>query len=197
MQKSLQLKEFMRSRRLVRFNRRFEEGTVRGYVLDVGPKFFLMALVSDQIWFDGFGCFRVSDVRQLRVDPYSRFAEEALKKRGEKKPGKPRVSVKTVQDLVLSAGRSFPLVTLHREEIDPDVCWIGRVLEVTPEIVTILEICPDGSWESSPEKYRLSEITQVDFGGNYEDALYLVGGEPPTRAPRKWQYRPGKIRNEV
>lgn len=37
----------MRNRQLVRFNRRFEEHKVRGYVLDVGPRFFLLALVSE------------------------------------------------------------------------------------------------------------------------------------------------------
>jgi hypothetical protein len=34
-------------------------------------------------------------------------------------------------------------------------------------------------WDDSPEEYRVSEITCVNFGGDYEKALYLVGGEPP------------------
>ena len=178
---SSRLGEFVRNRHLVRFNRRFEEHTVRGYVLDVGPEFFLLALVSDRIWFDGFECFRIADVSQLRVDPYEQFAKNALKKRGEKWRGKPRVSLKNVHDLLLTAGRAFPLVTIHREEIDPDVCWVGRVLEVTPEVVRLLEIGPDAGWETKPEEYRLKEITHVNFGGDYEDALYLVAGEPRAR----------------
>jgi hypothetical protein len=180
MRKSLssQLKEFMRTRRLVRFNRRFEDDVVTGYVLDVGPQFFLLALVSDRLWLDGFECFRVADIRRLRPDPYEQFAERALKKRGEKKPQKPRVSLKDVQELLLTAGRAFPLVTIHREEIDPDVCWIGRVLEVTPATVRILEVCPDAAWETQPTEYHLREITHVNFAGDYEDALYLVAGEP-------------------
>lgn len=189
---SARLKEFRRSRRLVRFNRRFEEHKVHGYVLDVGPKFFLLALVSDRIWFDGFECFRIADVSKLRPDPYDRFVECVLEKRGEKSPGKPRVSLKNVRELLLTAGDAFPLVTIHQEEIDPEVCWIGRVLEVTVEVVRILEIGPDGIWETRPEEYRLSEITQVNFGGDYEDALCLVAGEPPGDAGRKWQQRHGK-----
>jgi hypothetical protein len=179
---SSRLKGFMRSRRLVRFNRRFEEGKVRGYVLDVGSQFFLLALVSDRIWFDGFECFRIADVTELRPDPYARFAEKALEKRGEKRSRKPPVSVKNIQELLLTAGRKFPLVTIHREEIDPDVCWIGRVLDITPEVVKILEVDPNGVWEKEPEEYPLNEITHVNFGGDYEDALYLVAGEPRGRA---------------
>jgi hypothetical protein len=45
------------ARTFVRFSRRFEQSAIRGYVLDVGPRFFLFALVSDRIWFDGFECF--------------------------------------------------------------------------------------------------------------------------------------------
>jgi hypothetical protein len=180
MQKSLssRLKGFMLSQSLVRFSRRFEKHTVRGYVLDVGPQFFLLALVSDRIWYDGFECFRISDVSKLRPDPYGPFVEQALRARGEKWPGKPRISLKNIQELVLTAGRAFPLVAIHREKIDPDVCWIGRVVEVTPKIVRILELGPDAVWETRPEEYLLKEITHVNFGGDYENALYLVSGDP-------------------
>jgi len=40
----------MHSREFIRFSRRFESSKIRGYVLDVGPQFFLLALVSDRIY---------------------------------------------------------------------------------------------------------------------------------------------------
>jgi hypothetical protein len=174
-----QLAEAMRTRRLVRFSRRFETSPVRGYVLDVGRTFFLLALVSDRLWFDGFECFRVADVSNVRPDPYTDFARAALRKRGERIPRKPRVSVTRTDELLVSAGRAFPLVTIHLEEVDPDVCWIGRVLDVRRGRVSLLEIDPAARWKSRPNDYRLSEITRVSFGGDYEDALHLVGGDPP------------------
>jgi hypothetical protein len=45
--------------------------------------------------------------------------------------------------------------------------------------MSLLEINPDATWDDTPSEYRLSEITRVNFGGDYEDALYLVGGSPP------------------
>jgi hypothetical protein len=93
--------------------------------MDVGPRFFLLALVSDRIRFEGFECFRCGDVKNLRPDLYAAFVETALKKRGERRPKKPRVSVGSIEELLLSAGRAFPLVTIHREQVDPNVCWIG------------------------------------------------------------------------
>ena len=175
--RSHKLKQMLRERRLVRFTRRFEESPVRGYVLAIGPKFFLLALVSDRIWFDGFEYFRINDISNLKPDPYAPFAEAALRKRRERRPKMPRVNVKDVAKLLFSASRAFPLVTIHCERVDPDVCWIGHMLRIENERVSLLEINPDGTWDKEPNEYRINEITRVNFGGDYEDALHLVGGD--------------------
>jgi hypothetical protein len=168
----------MRERRLIRFSRRFERGFDRGWVLDVGPQFFLRALVSDRLRLDGFECFRVRDVRYLSTDPYGEFVAAALKKRGVPRPQKPRVKLASIEKLLTSAGRVFPLVAIHREQVRPSACRIGRVLDITRGHVSLLEINPDATGDDAPLEYRLSEITCVSFGGPYEDALHLVGGDP-------------------
>ena len=67
----------------------------------------------------------------------------------------------------------------HREEIDSDVCHIGKILRIDDEYVSLLEIDPDAEWGNEAEQYRISEITRLDFGGKYEEALLLVGGKCP------------------
>jgi hypothetical protein len=168
----------MRKRRFIRFTRRFERSSVRGYVLDIGPRFFLLALVSDRIRFDGFECFRLNDVSSVRRDPYTTFVETALRRRGERMLRKPRVSVASIEELLLSANRAFPLVTIHREQVNPEVCSIGRVMGIDRGRVWLLEISPDATWEKRLSEYPLREITRVNFGGDYEDALAIVGGSP-------------------
>jgi hypothetical protein len=160
----------------VRFTRRFEEGFARGYVLDVGEKFFLLALLGEGMGWNGFSCFRISDVRNLTVDPYAAFAEAALKKLGEKIPKKPKVSLVSTEEILNSADRLFPLITIHREHFDPDVCWIGQVYRIEDGEVCFWEIGPDAKWDRKPTFYKLREITAIEFGGSYEAALYLVGG---------------------
>ena len=164
---------------------------MRGYVLDVGPKFFLLSLVSDRIWFDGFECVRVSDVIAIKPDPYADFAERALKKRGERVPKKPRVDLERIEALLLSASRAFPLLAIHLEQADPDVCWIGRVRGVGRGRVSLLEINPDARWDQEPREHRLSKITRVNFAGDYENALHLVGGDPPAGSSGDVMNRPG------
>jgi len=176
-----QLKKAMLANRFVRLKRRFEDYSIRSYVLGIGPKFFIIAIVNDRLWNDGFECFRIEDIKSVETDPYRAFAESALKKRLEHKPKKPTVNLTSLEKLLQTANQAFSLVTIHREKIKPNACWIGRVLEIKNHRVSILEIGPDAKWDKSPEKYRINEITRLNFGGDYENALYLVGGEPPKR----------------
>jgi hypothetical protein len=176
------LKTAMENRTLVRLKRRFESGPVKGYVLAMGPAFLMIALVSDRIRLDGFEIFRLEDIADVKPDPYAPFIETALAKRGERAPDAPPIDLTSIGAIVRSAGQAFPLVTLHTEGEDPDVCWIGRVVEVTAEEAVLLEIGPDALWDDEVERHQLGQITRVNFGGDYEDALALVADAPSTGA---------------
>jgi hypothetical protein len=121
----------------MRFTRKFEEGFVHGYVLGVGPEFVLVALVDDGVRYGGFGCFRLKDVRDLKLDPYSHFSEAALKQLGEKFPRRLSIDLSNISTILSSANRLFPLITIHRATKDPDVCWIGKVVEITSGRVSL------------------------------------------------------------
>jgi hypothetical protein len=173
----------MRDNVLVRFERRFEAGHVTGYVLGVGPKFFLLQLVSDRIRYDGFECFRISDVRGLRPDPYAAFVETALAIRYEPPPLRPTIDLSNIQTLIATAATQFPLVSVHSERVDPDVCQIGRPVGMRAGRLSLLEINPGADWDNQPIDHELKSITRVSFGADYEEALYLVGGEPSVQSP--------------
>lgn len=174
--RTAQLVDAQRARTMVRITSRFEQLPIRGYVRAVGPRFFALELVSDRIRFDGFECLRISDLSVIAPDPYSAFAEAALKMRGEVGEKKARIQVGNIESILKSANQAFPLISIHREKVDPNVCQIGKVVKVGRGKVSLLEIRPNATWRMRPDEYRLSEITRVSFGGDYEDALHIVGG---------------------
>lgn len=177
--KKKRLQEAMASGELVLFTHRFEGQSLRGYVQAAGPEFFLLLTTSDRIWFDGFECFRYLDVSSVHPDPTTAFIERALELRKAKRPEEPLIDLADSRRLLESAGRAAALVTICTEEIDPEVCYIGRVVEVNDEYVTLQEINPGADWETETTRYALADITRVAFGQDYEEALHLVGGEPP------------------
>lgn len=179
------LTEALYSKTLVKFWNPYDSGSTQGYVLDVGPHFFLLGLIGEDVRFNGFQCLRLSDVRRLLVpDPYAEFIVTALHKRGESIRKKPNIKLNSLPDLLQSASRLFPLVTIHREKVKPETCKIGRVIGVNERKLSLLEIGPDAVWDEKPTDVKLKEITRVEFGGGYEEALHLVGGKPHISRPK-------------
>jgi len=177
---AIALNDAKTERRLVGLTTRYDEWVVRGYVVGLGPGFVMIAVVNDRIWHDGFECFRRPDIIAVQVDPKARFVEKALELRGEMIPEAPAVSLESVEDLLTSAGRAFRLVTIHREMEDPDVCQIGHVIEVVGGELVMREVSPTAEWDVELERYQTSSVTRVSFGADFEAALTLVAGEPPS-----------------
>lgn len=172
--KSAFLNTALHEKTLISFERRFESGNVSGYVLAVGSKFFVLALVSDRVRYDGYECFRIADVRKPRPHPFSSFVEAALRLRHEVRP-QYRIEVSSLERLLASAADAFPIITIHDEIRYPESCWIGRVKKIQRGVVSLLHIKPDASWEKEPTDHNLGDITRVNFDGDYERALQLVG----------------------
>ncbi len=180
-----QLTRAMQERRLMRFHRRFEDGWVKGYVVGIGPVFIMLSEVGDHIRFNGFSCYRLADVKNLQPAPYPQFVEAALEKRGEIFPETPTVALNSASDILLTASRVFPVVTVHAEAETPEACYIGAVISIEGGVVWMQDIGPDAVWEAQPAARRLATVTRIDFGGGYETALALVGGPPPAPVARE------------
>lgn len=175
-----ELRALMRRKQLVRFGKCFDSPHAIGYIAGVGSGLFMLHRVGDTIRFDGYQVHRIRDVRRMQADPHADFVEAVINKRRDRRPTKPRVRLGGFGDALRSAARRYPLVTIHRERVDPDICQIGAVVAVGEHRVTLHEIRPDASWRDGTNDYALREITRVEFGGDYEDALALIGGLPPS-----------------
>jgi hypothetical protein len=166
--------------RLVRLTTRYDEWVVCGYVMGLGPGFVMVLVVNDRVWLDGYECFRRPDIIAIEDDPYAAFHEMALARRSEMIPDAPPVSLTSIEDLLQTAGRASRLVTIHCEGTDPEICHIGHVHEVQGGHVTMREVTAAAEWETELERYPTANITRVAFGADYEEALSLVAGDPPT-----------------
>lgn len=172
------LEAALENQNLVRLTRKFGKGHFTGYVVAVSKSHLLLSLIGNGIWFDGYECLRIKDLKKIKKDPYREFIEAALKKRKLRRLRTPHINMQSTQDILDSAGKLFPLVTIHREKFDPDVCQIGQVVSTNRTHLNLIEIRPDAIWEDASEMYALREITRVSFAGSYEKALFLVGGKP-------------------
>jgi len=169
------LTDALASKQMTRLRRSVEPGDADGFVVALDKHWMLLLLVSDGVHYNGFQAFRLRDIEAVEhPSPRDAFYRQVLRLRKLRRPRVPKLDLSSTEALIGSAGRHFPLVTIHLEIADPDVCYIGRPVGVTASSLHLLEVSPDAEWDDEPTRYRTGEITRVDFGGSYEDALALV-----------------------
>jgi hypothetical protein len=176
---SLTLESAIADHVMICVERRYESSPVRGYVVAAGPDIFLMSVVSDRIRYDGFECFRRQDSFQYLPDPHREFAERVLTLRHERPPDHTGLEATSMAALIRTAGARFPVIAVHQEQIDATICRIGAVMVVGAHSVKLREISPSAIWSDTVRSYPLDSITRVNFGGDYEGALGLIGGVAP------------------
>jgi hypothetical protein len=166
-----------RGRMLVRVHRAgLELGHVDGRVVGHSAKLIAISIVDEGIRPNGFVVYRRADISKLEAPaPYMEFMLKVLGLRHEKLPRLPKVDLSSWQTLVDTAARRFPLLTLHLEKRDPDICYIGRPVETTARRGTFVTIAPDAVWDRD-ELLTIPwvDVTRMDFGGGYEEALALA-----------------------
>ena len=179
-----ELETAVREQALVRVSRSIRRSDeIDGFVVGLGQEWMLLAVLDDSIRLDGYAALRLRDVSTVeRRGGPDTFVGKALRVRGEWPPVGVDVDLDGVGELIRTASDVAPLVTLHIEEDDPTVCFIGRPVRVTSRSVHLLEITPEAEWEEQPTRWAFPEITRVDFAGRYEEALALVGGPRPCRS---------------
>jgi len=156
---------------------------VDGFVVALGREWVALARLSDRIELNGWTMLRLKHVRAVKLTPDpDAFKVKALKARGQWPPTPPSVRLDDVSDLVTDVAATASMVAVHCELDRPDVCWIGAVREVKGKTLSLLDVKPNGSWDRKPQKFDLDDVTRLDFGDGYQDALLIVAGPAPMAA---------------
>lgn len=159
-----------------------------GYVVGIAGEaegWALIAVLDERLHLDGWSAVRLADVLAVaEIGGPESFPSLALVARGYWPPFAPDgVALGSAGDLLTSTAALAPLVSVFREDRDPETVWIGTVTEVGPKKARLLRIDEDAEWEDEPAKVRLADITRIEFGGQYEAALLEVGGAAPVPEP--------------
>lgn len=162
----------------VSVDRRADPHPLYGCVVEVSPKWVLLHHLEGVFFLNGYVAVRMKHVRKVKRLTGETVVATGLRHFGEEPRPPEEIDLSSTRALLLSAGAAYPLVTIHTERRDPDVCYVGRPEGVDGRGLRLREITPAGEWRRKATHWRLSDITRIDFGGRYEVALDLVGGAP-------------------
>ena len=167
---------------LVRIARTVSDDSLTGYVLDVGEAWLLIALLDNEsVRLESFTTLRLHDIDEIKTAGGDRFVRRALELQGQWPPEGPPVEI-ALDDaaaIVRSGAGICPLVTIHPELDDPDICFIGVPHGSADGMLELHEIDTQAEWEAETQRHPLKDVTRIDFGGRYEEWLYRIGGQPP------------------
>lgn len=150
---------------------------LEGYLLGVSDSLVSLAILDDRVRFNGIEIFRRDQISDVQVPaPHATFYESALRLRGDRAPESPPLDLSSMRSLLDSVSKIAPLVVIHREVQEPDVCEIGQITALDAETFELQEIDPDADWGEDISEFRYDDITRVGFAGEYEGALALVAG---------------------
>jgi hypothetical protein len=157
---------------LVEINREpNDESPLEGFLLERTKDLILLNLVNpDVVCLNGYSVIRRRDVRKLKVQRKDAFLIRALRFKNIAPSGPSGISIASWPALLESLTREFPLFTIHQEWLDSEVCFVGRLATISGGTFGLKEIDPDARWNRS-RSYKFKDLTKVDFGGGYEDAL--------------------------
>jgi len=143
-----------------------------GFVAAFSDRLILLHRLDwDTFRLNGYEVIMADDVSHHRVFDSPKYWQYRAAKLFRHAPKSPKgFLLGSLQDFLKSNLKKNRLVTLHVENTKPDVCYIGPVVSVTEKTVSIEDLNCNAEW-SGLRRLRLMDVTKIDFGGGYEEAL--------------------------
>lgn len=157
----------------------FEESCpeIEGQVLSCSDSIVCVAVLDDRVRFNGIDIFHRDQISEVDLPaPHADFYQTALRLRGDARPETPPVDLTSMRRVLETVSEISPLIVIHREVEEPEVCEIGQIKSFGEDTFQLREIDPDAAWDEGTTELRYDDVTRVSYGGEYEAALALVAG---------------------
>lgn len=137
----------------------------------------LQVLDWDSFRLNGYTLIPADDVSDYRVFDSPKFWQCRAVKLFRQTPKNPKgLLIGSYREFLKSNVGKDRLVTLHVENTKPDVCYVGVVVSVTEKTVAIEDLNSNAEW-TGLRRLKLTDLTRIDFGGGYEEALARTAPE--------------------
>ena len=143
-----------------------------GYVIGLSNTWVLLHLIDGNVVVpNGYKAIRLAHVSQIKVD--EGFVDGYLRLRGMRSESLPWIRLNDLSSLLFSVSENYPLFMIETECKEPGIGFVGRIEKLTKRNIWLEKIKSTTEW-IGVEKFKLKDITCVDFGDGYVEALAWV-----------------------
>lgn len=145
-----------------------------GYILDFNEEFLVLEKFDGDCFYDGLSIIYRHNITRIRWDGNEIFSMAKLINRSERLVEKIFIDLTDMESILKTVHNEFGHITIHIEDIDKDICFIGQINEMDSEHVVLYEFGTKQSLDRPSLLIALEDITRVEVGGRYEKQLEKI-----------------------
>jgi hypothetical protein len=154
---------------------RLDEESLTGVITAFTDDFVYLSRFSDAGCCNGISIVRFLDIIRIRWEGFERKSIQELIDSKKSKPLNPEINLTSIRSIIDSVQGIFGYVNLFTEEMDPEIAFIGQVIEIDDSYILFEGYGTMRSRDRNKMLLDLSEITRVDVEAQYEkDIVYLA-----------------------
>lgn len=164
----------------VRIKRRAAMDEVTGYVMDVGSRWALVAVLTEGREPNGYEVLRLRHVKRVKnIQKKGDIDRRVLEARGLWPLSSISVNLDRTGPLLDDLTALEPVLMFHTEEKWPDMAWVGSLCRREGKRTWYHALDPQAQWLRELESFKTRRPTRISVGNDYVAGLVLVAGSSP------------------
>ena len=145
--------------------------------MEVNPRFLVMQVVDESFHLDGYSVLPIEDIDRYRVaeeqDDMTRYV--LINRYGPEYLDSTVIEQMNLEDFsfLKQVHKHYPLISVHRGYISDTKFSVGRIVRVEEDFSLLHEVSTEACWIDGLMKFDYDDVTRIDFGGAYEEALWM------------------------
>ena len=145
--------------------------TLRGRIVSVTTDMVQIEKYNDDGDYDGMSLVRLCDFSRVRAKGKELELAKKISNINKNKTSTRQLKSKSVLAAMEIVQSDQGYVSIYIENIDPDICLIGEVMETDSDFVTLREYGTLKTQDTRRLIIEKNSITRIDFDGKYEKAI--------------------------
>ena len=148
-----------------------------GFIIDFNDDFLLVEKFDDECNYDGLTIFLRHNITRIRWSGNDIESVAKLIDTTKRQKNKITIDLKSMQTILESVSMNYNHLTVHIQDIDKSVCFIGQIHEMDDNTIVINEFGTKSSLDRKFILLSLDDITRIDVNGQYENNLKKLFNE--------------------
>lgn len=145
-----------------------------GYLRDFNQNWLLLDLVNTENGKNnGISIIQINEVTRVRWNSQKIRSYKILAENSYSAPVSLEIDIENIETILKTVQYAYGHVNIMFDDIASDKCFIGKVVEMDDDCVILDEFPTHSSSGISQCLFKVSEITRVDAGADYEKGVSL------------------------